>query len=104
LLHQGVSDVGETFKTIAFFYNLFSNLWAYQRLTAKGLALDEIQSQLGMQRGGFFYLQKDARVYKPKNWADVFEALHDADRAIKGYSKLDADVIFLMMLKRIMTA
>lgn len=104
LLHQGSTDVGETFKTIAFFYNLFSNLWAYQRLTAKGLALDDIQSQLGMQRGGFFYLQKDARVYKPKNWADVFEALHDADRAIKGYSKLDADVIFLMMLKRIMTA
>ncbi len=103
LLHQGSSDVGETFKTIAFFYNLFSNLWAYQRLTAKGLALDEIQSQLGVAKS-FYYLQQDARVYKPNNWADVFEALHDADRAIKGYSKLDADVIFLMMLKRIMTA
>lgn len=103
LLHQGSSDVGETFKTIAFFYNLFSNLWVYQRLTAKGLALDEIQSQLGVAKS-FYYLQQDARVFKPKNWADVFEALHDADRAIKGYSKLEADVIFLMMLKRIMTA
>ncbi len=103
LLHQGVSDVGETFKTISFFYNTFSNLWVYQRQTAKGLSPDEIQSILGM-RGGFFYLQKDAKLFRPKQWADVFEALHDADRAVKGYSKLGADVILMMMLKRIMNA
>jgi hypothetical protein len=57
-----------------------------------------------MQSGGFYYLQKDAKLYKPRSWAEVFEALHDADRAVKGYSKLEADVIFMMMLKRIMRA
>lgn len=104
LLHQGVSDVGETFKTISFFFNLFSNLWTYQRLSAKGLSPDEINGVLGMQSGGFYYLQKDAKLYRPRSWAEVFEALHDADRAVKGYSKLEADVIFMMMLKRIMSA
>jgi DNA polymerase-3 subunit delta len=104
LLHQGVSDVGETFKTISFFFNLFSNLWVYQRLSAKGHTPDEINGVLGMQSGGFYYLQKDAKLYKPRSWAEVFEALHDADRAVKGYSKLEADVIFMMMLKRIMSA
>lgn len=104
LLHQGVSDVGETFKTISFFFNLFSNLWVYQRLTAKGLSPDEINGVLGMQSGGFYFLQKDAKLYRPQSWAEVFEALHDADRAVKGYSKLEADVIFMMMLKRIMSA
>ena len=65
---------------------------------------DEINGVLGMQSGGFYYLQKDAKLYKPRSWAEVFEALHDADRAVKGYSKLEADVIFMMMLKRIMSA
>ena len=104
LLHQGVSDVGETFKTISFFFNLFSNLWVYQRLSARGQSPDEINGVLGMQSGGFYYLQKDAKLYRPRSWAEVFEALHDADRAIKGYSKLEADVILMMMLKRIMSA
>lgn len=104
LLHHGVSDVGETFKTISFFFNLFSNLWTYQRLSAKGQSPDEINGVLGMQSGGFYYLQKDAKLYRPRSWAEVFEALHDADRAVKGYSKLEADVILMMMLKRIMSA
>jgi DNA polymerase-3 subunit delta len=104
LLHQGVSDVGETFKTISYFFNLFSNLWVYQRLSARGQSPDEINGVLGMQSGGFYYLQKDAKLYRPHSWAEVFEALHDADRAVKGYSKLEADVILMMMLKRIMSA
>lgn len=103
LLHQGDSDVGEVTKSVSFFHTVFSNLWTYQRLTAKGLPPGEIQKILNM-KGAFYYLQKDATVYRPRNWGLVFEALHDADRAVKGMGTLEPPVILMMMLKRIMTA
>lgn len=103
LLHQADSDVGEVVKSVSFFHTVFSNLWTYQRLTAKGLPPGEIQKILNM-KGAFYYLQKDAAVYRPRDWGMVFEAIHDADRAVKGMSRLEPPVILMMMLKRIMTA
>lgn len=103
LLHQGDSDVGEVVKSVSFFYTVFSNIWQYQRLTAKGLPSDQIKERMEVGKS-FFYLQKEAAVYQPRNWSLVFEALHDADRAVKGRSRLEPSVIYMMMLKRIMTA
>jgi DNA polymerase-3 subunit delta len=103
LLHQADSDVGEVVKSVSFFHTVFSNLWTYQRLTAKGLPPAEIQKILNM-KGAFYYLQKDASVFRPRQWGGVFEAIHDADRAVKGMSRLEPPVILMMMLKRIMTA
>jgi DNA polymerase-3 subunit delta len=103
LLHQADSDVGEVVKSVSFFHTVFSNLWTYQRLTAKGLPPAEIQKILNM-KGAFYFLQKDAAVFRPRQWGGVFEAIHDADRAVKGMSRLEPPVILMMMLKRIMTA
>jgi DNA polymerase-3 subunit delta len=103
LLQQADSDVGEVVKSVSFFHTVFSNLWTYQRLTAKGLPPAEIQKILNM-KGAFYFLQKDAAVFRPRQWGGVFEAIHDADRAVKGMSRLEPPIILMMMLKRIMTA
>ncbi|MFU8861549.1 MAG: DNA polymerase III subunit delta [Cyclonatronaceae bacterium] len=102
MLHKSQSDAGEVIRTIGFFYSVFSNIWQLQRLSQKGLGRDQIMKEMGL-RSTYHYngLASDARAFGPAELPAIFEALLDADMAIKGYSKLDPETVLMMMIKRI---
>lgn len=103
LLHSGkTTDVGETLRLIAFFYTYFSNIWQIQRLTQKGIPSKEIQMAVGTKSDYYFRnLVNESRMVDPARIPLIFEALLDADRSVKGDSKLDVKNILFIMLKRI---
>lgn len=102
MLHKSQSDAGEVIRTIGFFYSVFSNIWQLQRLSQKGLGRDQIMKEMGL-RSSWHYnsLVSDARAFGPAELPAIFEALLDADMAIKGYSKMDPETVLMMMIKRI---
>lgn len=102
MLHKSQSDAGEVIRTIGFFYSVFSNIWQLQRLSQKGLGREQIMKEMGL-RSTYHYssLVSDARAFGPAELPAIFEALLDADMAIKGYSKLDPETVLMMMIKRI---
>lgn len=102
ILRASSSDTGEIIRTVAFMYTVFANIWQYQRMEKKGLTPQQMAGQLG---GPFRVkmISRDARNFRPAELPAVFEALLDTDKAIKGYSKLDVEAIFIMMLRRIIT-
>lgn len=104
ILRLADSVPGEVIKTIAFFYSMFSNVWQIQRLRAKNLPDKQIMKETGI--GSPFYFNKlsdIARSFQYRETLDIFEALLDADKAVKGFSKLDAEAILLMTLKKIVS-
>jgi DNA polymerase-3 subunit delta len=102
MLQQTASDSGEIIRSIAFFYSVFTNIWKYQRMVQKGFTPAQIDKELG---GSFRtkYIAAEAKRFTQKEVLIIFEALLDADKAIKGFSKLDKEAIFLIMLRRIVT-
>lgn len=100
LLQTATSDTGEVIRTIALLYSVFSKIWEYQRLSQKGTP----KAQLDKHFGGSYrtnFVANDAKRFHPNEIPAIFETLLDADRAIKGFSKLDIEAIFIMMLRRI---
>ncbi len=102
ILHNSNNNTAEVFKTVGFFYSVFSNIWQICRLREKGLSKQEIQEQLGIKSTYFFNLQYgEASNFTLAEMPQIFEALLDADSAMKGFSTLDTPSIFLLLLKRI---
>ena len=102
MLLQSNNNTGEIFKTVGFFYSVFNNIWQICRLADKGLAKDQIQKELGIKNSYIFNLQyREASNFSLAEMPHIFEALLDADRAVKGFSTLDTPSIFLLMVKRI---
>src|SRR5690606_5932444 len=104
MLQRSDSDLGEVLKLVGFFHSMFTNLWTIQALRAKRVPEDQIGKHLSVSPGALYNLKKDADQYQPHDWALVFEALHDADRAVKGFGNMDAATILLMLLKRLIHA
>jgi len=102
MLQMASADAGEIIRSIAFFYTVFANIWKYQRMVQKGFTPAQIDKELG---GPYRtkYIAAEAKRFKQKEVLLIFEALLDADKAVKGFSKLDREAIFLMMLRRIVT-
>ncbi len=102
MLLQSNNSTGEIFKTVGFFYSVFSNIWQICRLVDKGIAKDQIQKELGIKNSYIFNLQfREASNFSLAEMPHIFEALLDADRAVKGFSTLDTPSIFLLLVKRI---
>lgn len=102
ILHKSNNDAGEVFKTLGFFYSVFGNIWQICRLKEKGLGKQEIQKELGIASNYFFNIQYgEASNFSLTEMPHIFEALLDADRAMKGFSTLDVPTIFLLLIKRI---
>ena len=102
MLHQNNNSTGEIFKTVGFFYSVFSNIWQICRLTEKGLNKKQVQDQLAIKSNYIFNLQYDeASNFRLAEMPHIFEAILDADRAMKGFSTLDTPSIFLLLIKRI---
>lgn len=102
ILQLSTADAGEIIRSIAFFYTVFANIWKYQRMVQKGYTPAQIDKELG---GPYRtkYIAAEAKRFKQKEVLLIFEALLDADKAIKGFSKLDREAIFLLMLRRIVS-
>lgn len=96
------TDAGEVIRIVSFFYSVFMNIWQIQRLTQKGIPSAEIKKTIGVSSDYYFRnLVRESRVFPPERMPQIFEALLDADRAVKGMSKLEAKDIFFIMLRRI---
>ncbi|AXJ00948.1 DNA polymerase III, delta subunit [Cyclonatronum proteinivorum] len=102
LLQDADKDTGEIFGMISLIYGNFTILWSILRYSAKGESHADIAARLNVNRYRFNYLVKDASNYRASEMPLIFEAILDADRAVKGYSKLDAKAVFILMLKRIL--
>lgn len=93
---------GEVFKTIGYFYSMFSNLLKIRRLAMSKLSKNQIQKELGIGNTWYFnQLWKEANAFGLVHIHLAFETLLDADRAMKGFSKMDQRGIFLMMIERL---
>ena len=102
MLRQGDSDTGEVIKTIAFLYSVYSNIWKILRLKARGLAPAQIRQQAGVKSPAYFEnLMTDARGYSVAQMPMIFETLLDADKAVKGFGKVDPAGILQMTIKKI---
>ncbi|MEX0780468.1 MAG: DNA polymerase III subunit delta [Balneolales bacterium] len=104
ILNRSDSVAGEVIKTIGFFYSMFSNVWQIQRLRAKSWPDKQIMKEIGV--GSPFYFNKlssIAKSYRYQESLNIFEALLDADKAVKGFSKLDHQAILLMTIKKIIS-
>ncbi|MDX1585623.1 MAG: DNA polymerase III subunit delta [Balneolaceae bacterium] len=102
ILQHSKADTGEIIRTVGFFYNLFSNIWQILRLAAQGNSKKQVQNEMGIKNNWYFNkLWEDASSYRLGEMPLIFETLLDADRAAKGFTKMDPPTIFLLMIKRI---
>lgn len=102
MLLKSNSEAGEVIKSVGFFYRVFADVWQIRRLMEKQLSKSQIQSELGIRNSYVFNFKwKDASNYRLAEMPRIFEALMDADRAVKGYSTLDVPSIYLLLIKRI---
>lgn len=103
LLHNTkTTDVGEVMRIVSFFYSVFSNIWQIQRLTAKGLPSNQIQKEVGVNSEFYFRnLVKDSKVFPAEHIPLIFECLLDADKALKGMTRMEPKDILFLTLRRI---
>ena len=102
ILQQSNNNTAEVIKTVGFFYTVFSNIWQICRLRERGLSKQEVQTQLGVKNSyAFNHQYRESLNFTLAELPQIFEALLDADSAIKGFSTLDTSSIFLLLIKRI---
>lgn len=102
MLQHAKSDTGELIRLVGFFNSVFTNVWQIRRLAEKGQSKDQIRSELGIASAWYFNkLWDDAANFRYSDMPRIFEALLDADRAIKGFSTLDSTSILFLLIKRI---
>jgi DNA polymerase-3 subunit delta len=102
MLHSSNNSTGELFKTVGFFYSVFSNIWQICRFREKGLNKAQIQEQIGTKSSYIFNNQfAEASNFHISEMSNIFEALLDTDRSLKGFSTLDHPTIFFLLIKRI---
>ncbi|MCC5933068.1 MAG: DNA polymerase III subunit delta [Candidatus Cyclonatronum sp.] len=103
LLQNKDTDTGEIFRMMSLIYGNFTIMWSFLKYSAKGMSPSEIAVKLKVNEWRLKFLAKDASKYRPEEMPLIFEAILDADRAVKGYSKLDPKAVFILMLRRILT-
>ncbi len=102
ILQSADNETGEILRIIALLHSSFTNIWQYNRLAKKNLSPSDIDAQMKVGNYRLKMIARDATSFRMDELPLVFEALLDADRSIKGFSKLDSKAIFVMMLKRIL--
>lgn len=101
MLHKSDTETGEVIRVVGFFYSVFGNIWQIRRLVEKGMSKSLVQQEMGISSSWYFnQLWNDASSFHLSDMPRIFEALLDSDRAIKGYSTLDAPTILLLLIKR----
>jgi DNA polymerase III subunit delta len=96
------NETGEVLRVIAFFYSYYTNIWQILRLTQKGIPTVEIKQKIGVKNDYYYTnLVSESKYYTYERLHMCFEAVMDADRAIKGFSKLSAPDILFIFVRRI---
>lgn len=104
MLQHSKANTGEIIRSVGFFYNVFSNIWQIRRLAGQGNSKQQVQNTLGINNNWYFNkLWKDASAFRLNEMPRIFEALLDADRASKGFTRMDPSTILLLMIKRIIS-
>lgn len=103
LLNKADNVTGEAIRLVSFLFSQFATLWQVRRLLDKGMNPQDIKSELKLGPA-FFYTEKEARKCRSGAFPRIFEALLDADMAIKGYSKMKPDAVIYLTLHRIINA
>lgn len=102
ILQQSKSDTGELIRIVAFLYSDFLKLWQIIRLKQASKSDNEIKKALYINSSYYFNrLSSDARRYSTTDMMHIFNALLDADRAIKGFSTMDVSGILMLLVKRL---
>ncbi len=102
ILQQSKSDTGELIRIVAFLYSDFLKLWQIIRLKQASKSDTEIKKALHINSSYYFKrLSSDAKRYSTTDMVGIFNALLDADRAIKGFSTMDVNGILMLLVKRL---
>lgn len=101
MLQKSDNSTGEIFKTVGFFYFLFSNIWKICKLREMGLDKSQMRQQLGISNFALNLNYNEASRFKLNEMPVIFEALLDADRSLKGFSTMTPPDILLLLIKRI---
>ena len=102
ILQQSKSDTGELIRIVAFLYSDFLKLWQIIRLRQASKSDNEIKQALHINSPFYFKrLSSDAKRYSAADMVGIFNALLDADRAIKGFSTMDVRGILMLLIKRL---
>ena len=105
MIEHAENPTGEVFKTMGYLTMYFTNLWQMHRLLQKGIPDKDVPKTIGMNPYFYKNLKPALRTFPAGRMPHIFEALLDADRALKGFSTMTQDpkAIFLMSLKRIVS-
>ncbi len=102
ILQHSKSEAGDIISIVAFLNSTFVTIWQILRLVEKGMNKNQIQTELEIRSAWFFDKSwNEAARYRYAEMPVIFEALLDADRAIKGFSTLDNASIMFFLIKRI---
>ena len=102
ILQQSKSDTGEIIRIIAFLCADFSKLWQIVRLQQSNKSEQFIKQQLHIGSPYYFKrLVQDAKKYSLDDLEGIFNALLDADRAVKGFTTMDISGIMMLLVKRL---
>lgn len=101
MLLKSNNSTAEIFKTVGFFYFLFSNIWKICRLREMGLEKSQMMEKLGISSFAFNLNYSEASRFHLNEMPAIFEAILDADRSLKGFSTMPQTDILLLLIKRI---
>lgn len=95
-------EFGEIFRIISYLYGYLTNIWQIQHLTQKGISSSDIQKKVGVKSDFYFRnLAKESQKFSVERIHRSFEAILDADKAAKGFSKLEPRDILFILVKRL---
>ncbi len=101
LLQNGQSDYGEVLRNIGLLFSTFTAIWQFKQLQAKGITPKQIQQEMGMSPYRLKYVMEEAAAFSLAEMPMIFESFLDADKSLKGFSKLDTNAIFIMLIRKI---
>lgn len=98
---QLFNAAGEVIKLINLLYSSLSNIWQIHYAMRKGISQQEFAQQTGMNAWILKRNWQEAQGLSQQALPLVFEALQDADKAIKGMGVHDPEGVMYMTIKRI---
>lgn len=102
ILQQSDQVAGEVIRLLSFFYGMYARMWQIRRLEEQGKSPDEVQRAIGGNPRYVSMLKQDARKIPTARYPDLFEALFDADKAVKGFSKLSPESVLYMTIEKLL--
>jgi DNA polymerase-3 subunit delta len=102
LLHQSDNVMGTVIRTLAFLNSVFMNLWQVRYQMDRRISDQEIAETLGINPGYLRFQMADARRFQSaRQLQQMLEYLLDAEAAVKGFSRMEPEKTFLMLIAKL---